>query len=352
MMRLTLWLALAGTLGASGCKEKPAATRSAPGSAAMGSGSASSVGSAGSAGSAAPATMATADIQADFLGCWDALDDAKWEAYKRCFADTATYEMVGAAITANGADAIIARAKALKAEFPGLKGQVQLALVNGHHLAAFTLVTGTNTKNKKFGFYAGQLLEVNDQGQVTSEHDYADLATPEGQLHPDPHHPVRPVEDKLALPASGAEAKDDAKEQANVEVVKKLVAAFDRHDAKAYAALLDDHFVSTENAAARDTNKAVTMKGNALLWKSFSNVKLDITQQWGAGDFVVTAGAMDGTNDGPVAGMGIKKGTNKMISVPYLEFDEVENGKVMHAWLFDSSAQAAQQLGTSRATTK
>ena len=329
MTKLSLVLALAGASSAMGCKHKPAATRSAPGSAAMGSGSAESAGSAGSAGSAAPVKMTTADFQADFLGCWDALDDAKWDAYKRCSADTATYEMPGTAITATGADAILARAKALKAEFPGLKGQVQLALVNGHHLAAFTLVTGTNTgplqtpngakpaTNKKVGFYTSQLLELNDQGQVTKEQEYVDVATPMGQLQPDPHHPVRPVEEKLALPASGAEAKDDAKEQANIETAKHLVAAFNAHDAKAYAALLDDHFVSTENTAVKDTNKTETVKASELRWKS---AKETVAQQWGAGDFVVTSGTMDGAKT----------------PVPFLEFDEIENGKVMHAWLFET----------------
>ena len=309
MTKWTLLLALA-----MGCKHKPAATTSAPGSAAMGSGSAES---AGSAGSAAPATMMTADLHANFLGCWDAFDDAKWDAFERCYADTATYEMPGTAITASGADAIIARAKAAKEQFPGLKGQVQLALVNGHHLAAFTLVTGTNTKNKRFGFYVGQMLEVNDQGQVTSEHDYADLATPMGQLQPDPHHPVRPVENELALPASGAEAKDDAKEQANVATARKLVDAFNAHDAKAYAALLDDHVVSTVNTAAKDTNKAGTVKASEQRWKS---AKETVAQQWGAGDFVATSGTLDGAKT----------------SVPFLELDEIENGKLMHAWLFET----------------
>jgi predicted ester cyclase len=329
MTKLSLLLALAGVSSAMGCKHKPAATKSAPGSAASGSGSAAAMAGSGSAGSAQPAAITTADFEADFLGCWDALDEAKWDAYKHCYADTATYEMPGTAITARGPDAIVARARALKAEFPDLKGQVQLALVNGHHLAAFTLITGTNTgplqtpngakpaTNKKVGFYTSQLLELNDQGQVTKEREYVDVATPMGQLQPDPHHPVRPVEDKLALPASGAEAKDDAKEQANVETAEKLVAAFNAHDAKAFAALLDDHVVWTENTAGKDTNKAETVKASALRWKS---AKETVAQQWGAGDFVVTSGTMDGANT----------------PVPFLELDEIENGKVMHAWLFET----------------
>lgn len=351
MTKLTLLLALAGVSSATGCKHKPAATQSAPGSAEVGSGSAGAMagsGSAGSAGSAAPANKTTADLQADFLGCWNDLDAAKWDAYKQCYADTATYEMPGGAITARGADAIVARAKALGAAFPDLKGQVQLMLANGNHVAAFTLVTGTNTgplqtpngpmpaTNKKVGFYTSQLLEVNDQGQITKEQEYVDLATLMGQLKPDKHHPVRPVTEELALSAGGAEATGDAREQANVATDKQLVDAFNAHDARAFAALLDEHLVWTEYASPKDMNKTETIKGAKALWKGFPDVKQTVAQQWGAGDFVVTSGAMDG----------------KKISVPYLEFDEIENGKLMHAWVFYQSAALVPQAGTTPAKTR
>lgn len=370
MNKLTMLLALAGMLSATGCKKKPAengggsnanamtTTGSATGSAEMGSGSAAAMAGSGSAGSAEAAKMTADDITKRFQECWGYFNDGKWDDFQKCHADDATHEMPGSGMPAeNGAAAIAEAAKNFKAAFPDMKGQNQLLLINGNHLAAVSLMTGTNTgkmqtpmgemppTNHKVGFYTSQLMELNDQGQATKAQEYVDFATIMGQLKPDKKHPVRPVADKLAMPQTTVVAKDDDTEKANVETDKKLVDAFNAHDAKAFGALLDDHLVWTEYAAPKDMNKAETVKGTEGLWKGFSDVKLNVADQWGAGDFVVSTGTMDGTNNGPVPDMGVKKATNKKISLPYLEIDQVAGGKVTHAWLFYQSMALMQQMG-------
>ena len=368
MNKLTMLLALAGMLSATGCKKKPAenasnsnamtTTGSATGSAETGSGSATAMAGSGSAGSAAPAKMTADDMTKRFQECWGYFNDGKWDDFQKCQADDATHEMPGSGIpTENGAAAIAEAAKNFKAAFPDMKGQNQLLLINGNHIAAVSLMTGTNTgkmqtpmgemppTNKKVGFYTSQLMEVNDQGQSTKEQEYVDFATIMGQLKPDKKHPVRPVEDKLAMPQTTVVAKDDDKEKANVEADKKLVDAFNAHNAKDFGALLADDLVWTEYAAPKDMNKAELVKGTEGLWKGFSDIKLNAAQQWGAGDFVVTSGTMDGTNNGPLADMGIKKATNKKISLPYLEIDQIDGGKVKHTWLFYQSMAMMQQMG-------
>lgn len=365
MNKLTLLVALAGLLSAAGCKKKPAqnnATGSnetgSAGSAEMGSGSAAAMAGSGSAGSAAPAQMTAEDVAKRFQECQGYFNDAKWDDFKKCSADNVTAEMPGSGQPAvTSADAAVEAAKGIKAAFPDMKGQNQLLLINGNHIAAVTLVTGTNTgplktpmgempaTNQKIGYYMGQLIDLNDQGQATKQARYLDFATMMGQLKPDKKHPVRPVEDKLAMPQTTAIAKDDAKEKANLETEKQVVDAFNKHDAKAFGALLADDLVWTEYAMAKDQNKSEVVKGTEGLWKSFSDIKLNAADQWGAGDFVVTTGTMDGTNNGPLSDMGIKKATNKKVSLPFLEIDQIDNGKVKHTWLFYQSIALVQQLG-------
>jgi predicted ester cyclase len=143
-------------------------------------------------------------------------------------------------------------------------------------------------------------------------------------------------------------AKDDAAEQANVAVVKQAVDAFNKHDAKAYAALLADDSVWSEQEEPKDWNKAETMADHEQGWKAFSDLKLDPTTMWAAGDYVVAIGALDGTNDGPLPMMA--KPTKKHVSLPFLTIHEIESGKIAKTWVFAQGMAFMQQLGLLPAT--
>jgi ketosteroid isomerase-like protein len=342
-----------------GCKKKKPEENPMP-APAPGSGSetGSATGSAGS-GSAAPKALTGDDLSKRFEQCWSYFNDSKWDDFKSCYAADATYEMPGSPMpNVTGNQAIVDSVKQWKTTFPDVKGDTQLELINGHTIVAVTLITGTMegalktpmgelppTKNK-IGLYTTQVLDLTDAGggQATHEAEYVDLATMMGQMKPDPKMPVRPVMDKLPMAKEVVIAKDDDKEKANLEVVKKLEDAFNGHKLKELGDVLADDAKWSEQPAPADWDKKTTLANAPQLWKGFSDLKLVVDKTWAAGDYVATVGAIEGTNDGDVAMMHIKK-TGKKIHLPFLSIIKVENGKVKANWIFDQALGLAQQLG-------
>jgi len=310
----------------------------------------------GSAGSGSAAKPLTGDeIAKRFEQCWAFFGDAKWDDFKSCYGPDAMYEMPGGPFPpVHGNAAILDYVKTYKATFPDLKGENQLELISGHTIVAVTLLEGTMTgamktptgdlaaTKNKIGLFTSQVIDVSDAGQATHEWEFVDFATMLGQMKANPK--VRAAVDKLPMPKQVVIAKDDDKEKANLAAAKKVMDAFNAHDAKAFGELLADDAVWSDQTAAKDQDKKQMLSTAQAFWKSFSDVKLVADKQWAAGDYVATVGTLQGTNDGDLADMHVKK-TGKKVSLPYLEIEQYEGGKQKRAWLFDQSMAFAQQLG-------
>jgi predicted ester cyclase len=311
-------------------------------------------------GSAAPAPkpLTGEELAKHFDDCWGMWNAGKYDDFKGCYAADASREVPGSGMpTAAGAAAVVESTKLLKTGMPDLKGEPMLELVDGQHLFAVVLVTGTHTgtlagaagpiapTNKKVGFFVAQALELDDAGHARHEWDYFDLSTVIGQVSPNKAHPQRAAVDKLPMAKQVIVAKHDDKDKANVEAVKALAEAFSKHDAKAFAAHLADGAVWAEQSEPADETKATLVKDAQTTWKQFSDVSLTLTTTWSAGDYVVTIGSMDGTNDGPIPEFGIKTPTKKRVAVPFMGFYQVEGGLVKQTWIFDQGLSFATQLG-------
>jgi ketosteroid isomerase-like protein len=344
MNRFIVLVAIAAA--AAGCRRKkpeealmpPSGEPTVVGSGSAGSGSAGS-GSAGS-GSAAAKSISGEDLSKRFEQCWGYFNDAQWDDFKGCYAADAVYELPGGPFSpVTGQAAIVDQRKPFKTTFPDLVGENQLELISGHTIIGITLVRGTMqgpmktpmgelppTKNK-IGLYTSQVIDVNDAGQASHEWEIFHLGTMQGQMKPDPKTPVRPVADKLAMPKEVVVAKDDDKEKANLAVVKKLNAAVSAHDAKGIGELLADDAVWSTQAAPKDRDKKAVLEHLQDLWKGISDLKVTEDKEWAAGDYVATVGALDGTNDGDLPALHIKK-TGKRVHVPFLSIAKLDGGKV------------------------
>ncbi len=300
------------------------------------------------------------DIAKRFDQCWDAWNQAAWDKFKDCYTpDASLVDLSSGAVAPGtgiekGTDQIIAgNQKELKTGFPDMIGQNQLLLVHGHDLEAVTLISGTHTgpfagvtaMNQKLGILMGQVMAVDDQGRATKEAAYFDSGTIMGQLAPAKDHPSRPPQDKLAMPKEVVVAKDDAAEQANVAAVKAMIDAFDKHDAKAMGRVLADDAVWSEQENPKDWTKAEALADAQSGWKSFSDMKMTADSIWGAGDYVVVQATMTGTNDAPAPEMGIKTATKKQVTLPFLEVDQLDGGKIKHAWVIANSMIVPIELG-------
>ncbi len=350
-------LALVAMLG-TGCKKKQAEEGTAPGSGqAMGSAMGSAEGSGSAAGSAATKPMTPEELAKRYEECWGFVGDAKWDDFQGCFAADAVEETPGSGLPEiKGPEAIVADAKGFKAGFPDGKGEFQLELINGHNAFAVVLMTGTNSgamktpmgempaTNKKIGFTVGHLVEFDDAGKAAHLWDFRDDGTMLGQLQPSKDHPVRPVIEKLEMPKVVVIAKDDDAEKANLATDKQLFDAFNKHDIKAISALVAADATWSSAAAPADIDQKANVVQTQGLWKAFSDLKLDVTSQWAAGDYVVTVGTINGTNDGDMKMMKLKK-TGKKVSVPFLQLDKLEGGKIKASWIYYQAMTMMQQLG-------
>ncbi|HEY1811928.1 MAG TPA: nuclear transport factor 2 family protein [Kofleriaceae bacterium] len=351
-MKMFVMLFAAGTF-ATACKKKEPAPAPAPtGSAVAMAGSGSAM-----AGSAAAKPVTGDELVTRFHDCWAKWSAAKWDDLAACYAPNAVWERPGSKIGAiNGAPAIVELDKSYRAAFPNETAASQLVLVNGNHLASVVLISGKQTgslklpnhdlapTNAKFGLYTSSVVQYDDAGKIAHQWDFEDMSTLFGQLKPSKDHPVRPVTDKLAMPEQVAVAKNDMKESANLTAFKQMSDSFNKHDLKSFTSMLADNVVWSEQAMPKDQTKKDLESNLPQLWKAFSDLKFDVTDSWAAGDYVVATETFDGTNDGDMPAMKIKK-TGKKVSLPFLAIHKLENGRVTAAWMFFEGGGFESQLG-------
>ncbi|HEX4455764.1 MAG TPA: nuclear transport factor 2 family protein [Kofleriaceae bacterium] len=308
-------------------------------------------------GSAAPKMLTGDDLVKRYHDCRADWVSGKWDDFKSCYASDAVWEAPGTKMgPINGAAAIVELDKSFRVAFPNENAESQFVLVNGKKIVDIALLTGKQTgtlklpthdlpaTNNQFGVYAGQVLAIDDSGKISHESDFEDMATMLGQLKPKKDHAVRPVVAKLTMPEQVAIAKDDAHEKANLASFQQLSDAFNKHDLKAFSAVLADNVVWSEQAMSKDQSKKDLATSMPEMWKAFSDLKLTVGDAWAAGDYVAATETFEGTNDGDLPSMHLKK-TGKKVSLPFLAIDKLDAGKVTAAWIFYQGGGFANQLG-------
>ena len=139
-------------------------------------------------------------------------------------------------------------------------------------------------------------------------------------------------------------AKNDETEKKNVETDKASADTFSKHDLAAADSFLADDVVIHDMTAPKDLTKKENSEMSKQFMNAFSDAKLNISSMWGAGDYVVSVGTFDGTNDGDFPAMRLKK-TGKKVSLPFFGIDRFEGGKIKENWLIFDTAAFAAQLG-------
>jgi steroid delta-isomerase-like uncharacterized protein len=294
-----------------------------------------------------------------FQDCWSAFNAKDWAKFAPCYAENATSEEVESGMpAASGNKEVVRQAQMLAASAPDQTGELQLVLVNGNDIASIALVKGTNSgpimtpngelpaTKKKFGFLLGHAADTTDDGHAVA-HDrlYSDGGTFLGQLGiaKMPHR--KPLEkgwaEKPVVVATGGDV-----EKVNLGLSAKSLEAFNKHDLPGLVGLMADDVVFSEAASPMDsTGKKAVERSYKEMFKAFSDVKLELTRSWAAGDYVVAEGSMVGTNDGAMPMAGIHKPTGKKVNVRFLEIDKIQGGKIKNIWVFDNGMAWAAQLG-------
>jgi steroid delta-isomerase-like uncharacterized protein len=306
-----------------------------------------------------PVTLAGADLAKLYLDCWGAFNAADWAKFTACYAADSSSTWVDTGMPdAMGAKAIVdTQAKPFRDAFPDMKGDVQVVLLNGRNVFSVALMQGTHTgvlkspmgdipaTGKKVGYLVAHGVTFNEENQVTKEWFFQDMGTMMFQLGLSPG-PARPVMEKgmEGAPMVVVAADSDA-EKANVAAWQKDLEAFNKHDAKALLANSADDVIESDQASPMDMKgKKDIEKGVGDFFKAFSDIKIEPTSTWGAGDYVVSVGTLTGTNDGDMKMMKMKA-TKKPIKIQFVEIVKYDGGKVKQIWRFYNGMAFMAQLG-------
>jgi predicted ester cyclase len=304
----------------------------------------------------APAPKTVAEKVARYRECWDFFNKQSWDAFKACYIDSAQSEQMGTRPPLNGADAIIADAKAFDQAFPNAQGTLRLILAKEDAVVGLAVMTGIHTgplpgpdgtpippTKKPIGIYMGQVIRFDATGDKAGrEEAYMDTPTMLAQLGLS-KEPARPVEPKPAGEPTVVIASGSETEAKNVAAFKAQGEAFDKHDLATLVTFNAPDAVFHDLTAAKDTDSKGNVDELAGFIKAFSDARIVPSTVWGAGDYIVAQGTFEGTNDGPAPMMGIKQATKKSVKIPFLEITRFEAGKVKDDWVaFDSMAFAVQ----------
>jgi predicted ester cyclase len=294
-----------------------------------------------------------------YQACWDQFNNQQWEQFQNCYGENAVSEAVDAnppSIT--GRAAIIERAKLEVAPFPDRRGEVRVLLLNGDRVASVALYTATNSgplppgpegkpvpaTNKAIGMLIAHTIELDPTGaHAVREATYVDEGTMMAQLGLSPA-PARKAQKATGAPAQVVIAKDDDRERANIEVVRRSFAALNAHDAKGVAETIAPNYKGMDIGMPKEMDRNASMASLKELFTAFPDVKITPVTMWAAGDYVVVTGTFEGTNLGNIPSMGVKK-TRKKVSTHFFELFRLENGLCAEDWLFYNGGAFAAQLG-------
>jgi len=138
--------------------------------------------------------------------------------------------------------------------------------------------------------------------------------------------------------------RDDAAAKAAIDVVRRRVKATNDHDLEALAKTYAEDVVGVVSSNANDARqRAGVMAGVPRGWAAYPNVRVEIGQIWGAGDYVVLEGTFAGTNTGDL-GSGVGA-TKKSFEQPFVELLEISNGEIKRFWRVVDSLAVARQVG-------
>ena len=157
--------------------------------------------------------------------------------------------------------------------------------------------------------------------------------------------PARPVATGRSAAPTVVLAAGTPAELSNVELLRAQMAAYNSHDVKGVDAFNSPDLVYRDVTMPVDQSAKESSASTAAFFKAFPDAKLVPGPAWGAGDYVVVTGRFEGTNRGAMPAMGLKKASNKAVSVRYLDITRWVAGKLEEEWLFYDGMAMARQLG-------
>lgn len=302
----------------------------------------------------APVKLSTAELVRAYQACWNgwlAKDEAK---VKACWGAQGTDQMADAGPAATGGEQVATASKEWWTSHADLAGGSILVLAKGNTVVDVSWMGGTQSgplmgmpaSNKKWGGIAGGVAELDDDGTIKATTTYANPLTMLVQLGFVKKVPARPVFDKGPAEPTVVVATGSETETANEAAVRSAIELWNKKDVKAFTALLADDSIWLDQTMPKDVKgKKAVVAMHKELWKAFSDGKVEPTNVWAAGDYVVVEATFSGTNSAASKALGIPKKTGKPVTLRHLHVAKMAGGKIAEYWVFFNGHAMATQLG-------
>lgn len=132
-------------------------------------------------------------------------------------------------------------------------------------------------------------------------------------------------------------------QQDNIQIVRHIFEAWNKHDPDRYVKLLDEkHVVESDTLPAPLTGREAGRQFMQMYVSAFPDLHFDIDQIFGEGDYVTTRWTATGTQGGEL--MGIKP-TNRRTVTHGCSVSQLKNGKGVHDWIYWDTGHLLRQLG-------
>jgi steroid delta-isomerase-like uncharacterized protein len=201
---------------------------------------------------------------------------------------------------------------------------------------------GAPPTGKRAGIAGISLLRFDRKGLIrTSEtaFDEVTLAQQVG-LAPGPAHaiPAWPT-----APATWIEAGKASTEAKAVAAAKATwPAAWNKHDPKAYDAVITDDAAHLELSGADSKGRAACLAELAMYIKAMPDMHATVEEGWGFGDIAILKFTFRGTMKGPI---GPFKPTGKPIVIHGIDVDLLRDGKMASAVTYSNGVELLTELG-------
>jgi predicted ester cyclase len=291
---------------------------------------------------------AIAKTMSSIVGNWNSHDPAKIAA---------GYEPTGKLVIPGlpefkGKDAITAEAKDTFTAYPDFKLAITRSYTKGNTVALEWVITGKNDgpsmgqkpTGRNMGVSGASVLTFDDDGLVKEDHRYLDLPTIQSQL--DPKAKPGSFRAVATLPAGATEDKtskgtpDEAK---TLDAAKAVYTAFEKKGG------MDSMTFVTDDSVFDDYSMPATMKGPkpikdwvGMIWTAVPDFTETKPVQFAVGDIAITEGNWVGTHKGA---LGPIKATNKPVSVRFVDFVQMKDGKAVHLDTYSNSMELLVEIG-------
>jgi steroid delta-isomerase-like uncharacterized protein len=252
-----------------------------------------------------------------------------------------------------GREAVVAEARQTLASYPDFKLAVTKSYAHGKTVAIQWVITGKNdgptmggqkATGRAMGVAGASVITFDDDGLMREDRRYVDLPTISSQLDAKAKAgtfraaatlPTGPIEER--------ESKGTADETKALDGARAFYTAFEGKKAPDLTALLDDKVTGDDFTSPATLTGAKAMTDAAgTYWKAFPDLAQTKPVQFAAGDVVVTEGVLTGTHKGS---LGPLKATNKPVSLRFVDFIQVKDGKVVSFATYADSAELLVEIG-------